>query len=70
MLRDPQVKTCGYSRSTPAGVKQDMTYFNAYAPNPSPARAGEGCRSRGEGCLPRAYALGYVIPPLTGLQNV
>src|SRR5579864_2956467 len=28
-------------------------------PCPSPARAGEGCRRRGEGRLPRAYALGY-----------
>ena len=35
-------------------------------PVPSPAPAGEGCRRRGEGRDPRAYALGYDISPLRG----
>jgi hypothetical protein len=49
-----------------------MAYSSAYAPVPSPARAGEGCPAGRGGewvVFPRACALGYNLPPLTGLRS-
>src|SRR5208282_3415819 len=39
-------------------------------PPPSPAQAGEGERRGGEGPNPMAYAMGYVLSPLTGLRKI
>ena len=46
-----------------------MTYSSAYAPVPSPARAGEGCRRRGEGPFPQGLRPGLLSFAPTGASE-
>ena len=46
-----------------------MTYSSAYAPVPSPAQRERGADGGVRAVQPRACALGYSMPPLTGLRN-
>jgi hypothetical protein len=47
-------------------ARQPWVCEPSLSPVPSPARAGEGCRRRGEGSF---AALGYDLTPLLGLWN-
>jgi hypothetical protein len=46
-----------------------MTYSSAYAPVPSPVLRERGAEGGVRAIQPRAYALGYSMPPLTGLSK-